>query len=59
MKLPAHVYAFALAALCIGGAIVLTAMSKTVPSELWQAAFLTVGAGAGIAIPAGATPPAP
>lgn len=51
MSLPGHVYAFALAAICIVGAIVLIAVSKSVPPELWQAAFLAAGAGAGIALP--------
>ncbi len=51
MKIPAHVYAFGLAALCLIGAIVLVAINKSVPVELWQAAFLSLGAGAGISVP--------
>lgn len=56
MNIPAHVYAFVLAAICVVGAVVLTAMNKTVPVELWQAAFLSAGAGAGIALPSAPAP---
>lgn len=54
-NIPAHVYAFVLAAICFIGAIVLIAMNKTVAPELWQAGFLAAGAGAGIALPSGTT----
>ena len=57
MKIPAHIYAFALAALCLVGSIVLVAMGKQVPPELWQAGFLSVGAGAGVAMPQAPAPP--
>jgi hypothetical protein len=59
MNVPAHVYAFVLAAICFIGAIVLVALNHTVPPELWQGGFLAAGAGAGIAIPSGTTPPVP
>lgn len=56
MNWPGHVYAFGLAAICFIGAIVLIAINKTVPPELWQAGFLAAGAGAGISLPAVNTP---
>lgn len=59
MNVPAHVYAFGLAAICFIGAIVLIAINKTVPPELWQAGFLAAGAGAGIALPTTSTPAPP
>ena len=43
--------AFALAALCIVGAVVLLAINKTVPEDLWTIAFASLTGGAGIAIP--------
>lgn len=49
-------YAFALAALCIVGAVVLTALSKTVPAELWAVAFAALTGGAGIAVPSSSSP---
>ncbi len=48
MKNPA-LYAFVLGALGVVGSIVLVAINKQVPPELWQATFLSVGAGAGVA----------
>lgn len=57
MKVPPHVYAFALAAICFIGAIVLIALNKTVPTELWSAGYLAAGAGAGIAYPTPAPAP--
>ena len=60
VNLPGHVYAFALAAICFIGGIVLVAVNKQVPPELWQAGFLAAGAGAGIALPTTApTQPTP
>lgn len=43
--------ALALAALCIVGAVVLVAINKTVPAELWAIAFAALTGGAGIAVP--------
>ena len=51
--------AFALAALCIVGAIVLVAINKTVPPELWAIAFASLTGGAGIAVPQTVTPTVP
>lgn len=55
MNIPAHVYAFALSAICFVGAIVLVALNHIVPPELWQGGFLAAGAGAGIALPSTGT----
>ncbi len=49
--------AFALVALCVIGAVVLVAMSKPVPTELWALAFAALTGGAGIAAPS--SPPVP
>jgi hypothetical protein len=43
--------AIALAALCVVGAVVLVALNKTVPPELWAIAFASLTGGAGIAVP--------
>lgn len=51
------VLAFALAALCVVGAIILTAIGKTVPTDLWTLAFASLTGGAGIAIPTLPTTP--
>ena len=52
--------AVGLAALCVIGAVVLVAINKTVPAELWAIAFAALTGGAGIAVPAvSATAPTP
>jgi hypothetical protein len=43
--------AIALAALCVIGAVVLVALNKAVPPELWAIAFAALTGGAGIAVP--------
>ena len=43
-------WAFALLGVIVIGTIVLSAMSKSVPTELWQLAFLLGGGGAGAAV---------
>ena len=43
-------WAFALLGIIVIGTIVLSAMTKTVPAELWQLAFLLGGGGAGAAV---------
>jgi hypothetical protein len=43
--------AISLAALCVIGAVVLVALNKTVPPELWAIAFASLTGGAGIAVP--------
>lgn len=57
MKLPANAaaYAFILAAIGLVGSIVLAAMNKTIPANLWVVTIGALTGGAGIAIP---TPPA-
>lgn len=49
--------AIALAALCVVGAVVLVAINKTVPAELWAIAFASLTGGAGIAVPTVAATP--
>lgn len=50
--------AIGLAALCVIGAVVLVAINKTVPAELWAIAFASLTGGAGIAVPTVAVPSA-
>lgn len=56
MKLPAHVYAFAVGFAGLVGIIVLAATSHPIPTILQIVTASAVAAGAGIAIP---TPPTP
>lgn len=51
--------AIALAALCVVGAVVLVALNKAVPPELWAIAFASLTGGAGIAVPTVTTTQAP
>ena len=53
MKLPSNAVAlaFGLTAICVIGAIVLAALNKTVPENLWIVAFASLTGGAGIAAP--------
>ena len=51
--------AIGLAALCVVGAVVLVALGKTVPAELWAIAFAALTGGAGIAVPTAVAAPAP
>lgn len=53
-----HLYAFALAGVGLVGAIVLAAIGKAVPVELWSLTFGALGAGAGISLPGASSPPA-
>lgn len=43
---------FLVAALVIIGAVVLAALDKTVPTELWSFGALALGVGAGATVPA-------
>ena len=47
----ATAFIFALATITIGGIIVLVALNKTVPSELWYIAVALLSGGLGIATP--------
>ncbi|HXA33030.1 MAG TPA: hypothetical protein VNV87_12280 [Acidimicrobiales bacterium] len=53
MKLPTNMAlaAFVLAGIGLIGAIVLAAMSKTIPSNLWTVTLAALAGGAGISIP--------
>jgi hypothetical protein len=53
MKLPTNMalMAFGIAAIGLIGAIVLAAMSKTIPSNLWTVTLAALAGGAGISIP--------
>jgi hypothetical protein len=51
--------AFVLAGIGLIGAIVLAAMSKTIPSNLWTVTLAALAGGAGIALPTPPPPPAP
>lgn len=44
--------AFGLAAICVIGAVVLTALNKPVPTDLWSFAFASLTGAAGITVPA-------
>ena len=57
MKLSANMalYAFIIAAIGLVGAIVLAAMSKTIPTNLWTVTLAALAGGAGISYPT-ATP---
>jgi len=59
MKLPSNMAlaAFVLAGIGLIGAIVLAAMSKTIPANLWTVTLAALAGGAGISIPS--TPAAP
>ncbi len=50
VKTPA-IFAFGLAFVGMVGAELLTGLGHVVPTELWQATFAALGAGAGISIP--------
>jgi hypothetical protein len=61
MKLPTNMAlaAFILAGIGLIGAIVLAAMSKTIPSNLWTVTLAALAGGAGISIPVPAAAAAP
>lgn len=51
MKTSIALYAFLLATICVTGAVVLAALGKDIPADLWNIALVAVGGGAGVAIP--------